>query len=463
MADVPVPSIATATPVAADTVAGVQGGAVKRFGVADLSSLAQSLAAGGMISWLPYNAEHTSWRAGIGSHTTYEGRNDEVFYLGYNIGGGVASEPLFGVTQENDYAVTVRGVAAQRTIEHYWQVAGTVAGTASRPYFWSFDVPNNVINYGYTLTGPNTIETAGGGGYAISSGIDGTNGRIMAFDVEGAKVTAPLLVNAATFNAYTSVTNNGTTDFTLNDLPAGHGFAAGSSVQVWKTVTAGYEKVGGVYPVKSVTATSVTLTGDNSSNTITNTPGTWGIRYPVPTGASGLMSALGIGISIQSGDTNVLHVVGPSAFTGGVRLTDPNANDFGFGVGTTLGISKQIDKFQSLGFSNTGGAYVFGHCNGNTATFALGPYQATDANFNSANSLITFNAGHGVGIGGTIAVSAKTRIAGGSATVMQMWLNNQTDGADFGSNPSGGGALYVKAGALMFRGSSGTITTVAPA
>jgi hypothetical protein len=31
------------------------------------------------------------------------------------------------------------------------------------------------------------------------------------------------------------------------------------------------------------------------------------------------------------------------------------------------------------------------------------------------------------------------------------------------SNPSGGGILYVEAGALKYRGSSGTITTIAPA
>jgi hypothetical protein len=31
------------------------------------------------------------------------------------------------------------------------------------------------------------------------------------------------------------------------------------------------------------------------------------------------------------------------------------------------------------------------------------------------------------------------------------------------SNPSGGGILYVDAGALKYRGSSGTVTTIAPA
>jgi hypothetical protein len=31
------------------------------------------------------------------------------------------------------------------------------------------------------------------------------------------------------------------------------------------------------------------------------------------------------------------------------------------------------------------------------------------------------------------------------------------------ADPSGGGVLYVEAGALKYRGSSGTITTIAPA
>jgi hypothetical protein len=31
------------------------------------------------------------------------------------------------------------------------------------------------------------------------------------------------------------------------------------------------------------------------------------------------------------------------------------------------------------------------------------------------------------------------------------------------SNPTGGGILYVEAGALRYRGTSGTVTTIAPA
>lgn len=46
MADIPVPSIATATPAAADTVVGVQGGAVKRFAVSNLAKVGSFTQAG---------------------------------------------------------------------------------------------------------------------------------------------------------------------------------------------------------------------------------------------------------------------------------------------------------------------------------------------------------------------------------------------------------------------------------
>ena len=46
MADVPVPSIATATPAAADTVLGVQGGAVKRFSVDELAAVGEFVQSG---------------------------------------------------------------------------------------------------------------------------------------------------------------------------------------------------------------------------------------------------------------------------------------------------------------------------------------------------------------------------------------------------------------------------------
>jgi len=56
-----------------------------------------------------------------------------------------------------------------------------------------------------------------------------------------------------------------------------------------------------------------------------------------------------------------------------------------------------------------------------------------------------------VGIGGSS--------MGGGAVVL--FLANATTAPT--SNPTGGGILYVQAGALKYRGSSGTVTTIAAA
>lgn len=72
-------------------------------------------------------------------------------------------------------------------------------------------------------------------------------------------------------------------------------------------------------------------------------------------------------------------------------------------------------------------------------------------------------------------------IAGSSTEIIRIALKNVgfNTTSEFGSgsgvlgianaatapttNPSGGGVLYVEGGALKFRGSSGTVTTIAPA
>jgi hypothetical protein len=43
------------------------------------------------------------------------------------------------------------------------------------------------------------------------------------------------------------------------------------------------------------------------------------------------------------------------------------------------------------------------------------------------------------------------------------WINVQNTGAAPGSSPGSGGYMYAEAGALKWRGSSGTVTTIAPA
>jgi len=60
--------------------------------------------------------------------------------------------------------------------------------------------------------------------------------------------------------------------------------------------------------------------------------------------------------------------------------------------------------------------------------------------------------------GGNLGIGTSSQFGGGQGVVA---IANVTVAPAV--NPSGGGVLYVEAGALKYRGSSGTVTTIAPA
>lgn len=66
--------------------------------------------------------------------------------------------------------------------------------------------------------------------------------------------------------------------------------------------------------------------------------------------------------------------------------------------------------------------------------------------------------GDGTSVNGNIGLGGTPSAGGGSRVI---FIANRT--AAPGSNPTGGGILYCEAGALKFRGSSGTVSTIAPA
>jgi len=70
---------------------------------------------------------------------------------------------------------------------------------------------------------------------------------------------------------------------------------------------------------------------------------------------------------------------------------------------------------------------------------------------NGSTTAVTIDTSQNVGVGGT---------SFGSGAVV-MFIANATTVPT--TNPSGGGVLYVQAGALKYRGSSGTVTTLGAA
>lgn len=84
---------------------------------------------------------------------------------------------------------------------------------------------------------------------------------------------------------------------------------------------------------------------------------------------------------------------------------------------------------------------------------------AVIGNADSGNILIDIGAKAGSGKVGNMSIFNLTGSFGAGEKII--FINNATTVPS--SNPTGGGIMYVEAGALKFRGSSGTVTTIAPA
>jgi hypothetical protein len=129
--------------------------------------------------------------------------------------------------------------------------------------------------------------------------------------------------------------------------------------------------------------------------------------------------------------------------------------------GTNAGAVLGIKNLSATGFSGieyldeAGVVQVFtGYRNGGTGEFRFNNMATSgfiSFKIAGADKLLVSNGGQ-IGIGGT---------SYGSGTGSVVFIANAT--AAPSTNPTGGGVLYVEAGALKYRGSSGTVTTIANA
>lgn len=101
--------------------------------------------------------------------------------------------------------------------------------------------------------------------------------------------------------------------------------------------------------------------------------------------------------------------------------------------------------------SNTGGLYGSGNM-----ILDLNKAGSSFAMRDSANALATV---HQFGKDGSVALGAAGSFGSGAGPMV--FLANSTTAPT--TNPTGGGILYVSAGALKYRGTSGTVTTIAAA
>lgn len=98
MADIPVPSISTATPAAADTVLGVQGGAVKRFTVGEVGDVARDYTGGKGVFFrvkgadLSPQARNFNFLVRNAPGVNADGRDNNAVSIGWNVGLDAARE-----------------------------------------------------------------------------------------------------------------------------------------------------------------------------------------------------------------------------------------------------------------------------------------------------------------------------------------------------------------------------------
>lgn len=149
-------------------------------------------------------------------------------------------------------------------------------------------------------------------------------------------------------------------------------------------------------------------------------------------------------VTLSSGVGTQLTVGGPSLFNGNV------------GIGVTASYKLDVGdraRFRSGG-SGTAGAWFSDSAGNNRAFVGLNTDGSTPiwGVYNNGDWRLLINHDGNVAIGTTASF-------GGGGNVV--FIANATTVPS--SNPTGGGVLYVQGGALKFRGSSGTVTTIAAA
>lgn len=152
---------------------------------------------------------------------------------------------------------------------------------------------------------------------------------------------------------------------------------------------------------------------------------------------------------------------------GSISLVTDNAVVFGntdstwtFTQGTnpSLNIEKITASVYPFYISSQAG--ISGSINGNDFVLTTGRAYGVSGNGNSGNFYIDIGRQQGSGKFGNIGLFAASGTTfGGGERVLH--IANATTVP--GTNPSGGGVLYVQAGALKYKGSSGTVTTLGPA
>ena len=246
--------------------------------------------------------------------------------------------------------------------------------------------------------------------------------------------------------------------------------------------------------IGTTTANSLVLGTNNIPRLTINSAGLATFGGDIRLGVNGLVQSQGPGDSIYLRDGNGNNVIFGGSGSGnaiGISNTGWKTTINGqVGIGTAPVSTNALSVVGSINQSSGGiissGSFTGGSGGAATSVIVIGQRWQLASNGTAGSLTLLTNSGAGdsrIQIGGTTVSYPMVESITGNLIIRSANSTNNANlglgSTQFGSgvnvigiadattapttNPTGGGVLYVEAGALKYRGSSGTVTTIAAA
>lgn len=318
-----------------------------------------------------------------------------------------------------------------------------------------------------------TVTTAG----SVLLDVNTASTTTMMIDNAGAgQVEWRLLRTGGTATDWIGYAPAGSSDFRLYNNGDQFTFTAAGALTTASTLTVtagGLTVSSGTSALQSVTATGLTVTAASTSKLLIQTA-----------------AAAEIGVRIlrtvnTATDWEIFAAVGETQLTfynGAARATLTTAGALALAAGitaTTGTFSGALSGITTLAASGTvtlsatgtslsasgdivlpdGKAVTFDGLGGATSDYKIFKDGSNGLSLKAGSTVITMLPAPS----NEIALGGALRIGSASLTSQPLWALLITDTDAPSNTPSGGGVLWVESGALKFKGSSGTVTDIAPA
>lgn len=342
-----------------------------------------------------------------------------------NVTGAVTSfSVLSSAIVQSDVTTSARGIQSQ---------LGTAAASFTVPTMYHFFAAQGTFGAGSTVTTQ--------AGFAVDSGMTGATNN---FGFYGTLAAA-----TGRWNLYMEGT---AANYLAGRLGVGAALSSGAMAQVINTTAADIalivqgaaSQTGNLLSVRNSAATNLVTIGSGGAFSVT-TAVTGSAPFTMNAGLSGATAAYGILVqsTIASDVTSSADgfrtgiATAAASFNLGIARHF-TASNMTIGAGST--VTNQIGFYGGAMSSGTNNFAFYGDMSAASGRWNL-YMNGTANNYLAENLLIGMT---------TVATSSSKTVHIGNGTAPS-------------ANPSNGGVLYVESGALKYRGSSGTITTIANA